>query len=316
MTWRTVVVSSNSKLDLRMNYLVVRNTEIRKVHLSEISLLIIESTAVSMTSMLLCELSRRKIKVIFCDETHNPYGELITYHGSHDCSSKLRSQIQWGEEIKGEVWRRIIREKITKQSLILARFDLERSMMLQGYAEDVLESDSSNREGHSAKVYFNTIFGDGFSRKKSCVENSCLDYGYAILLSSVNREIAALGYSTELGIFHDNMYNRYNLGSDLMEPLRPLVDRMVLDLAPAAFSTECKRALAGILNQQVMLDGRRMHLSNAMPIYVKSVTDALENDDPEKLRFCDYEGTCDEVDSLLRSARQDIGRAEEICEVP
>ena len=313
MTWRTVVVSSNSKLDLRMNYLVVRNAEIRKVHLSEISLLIIESTAVSMTAMLLCELSRRKIKVIFCDETHNPYGELTAYHGSHDCSSKLRSQIQWGEDIKGQVWKRIVQEKIMKQSSILARFDMERSMMLQRYAEEVLESDSSNREGHSAKVYFNTIFGDGFSRKKSCVENSCLDYGYVVLLSSVNRVIAALGYSTELGIFHDNMYNRYNLGSDLMEPLRPLVDRMVLDMNPTAFSTECKRVLASLLNQKVVLDGKTMYLSNAMPIYVKSVTDALENDDSDMLRFCDYEGTCDEVDSLLRSPSQDIGRAEKVC---
>ena len=145
------------------------------------------------------------------------------------------------------------------------------------------------------------------------MENSCLDYGYAVLLSSVNRVIAALGYSTELGIFHDNMYNRYNLGSDLMEPLRPLVDRMVLDMNPTAFSTECKRVLASLLNQKVVLDGKTMYLSNAMPIYVKSVTDALENDDSDMLRFCDYEGTCDEVDSLLRSPSQDIGRAEKVC---
>ena len=218
-----------------------------------------------------------------------------------------------GRGYQRAVWRRIVQEKIMKQSSVLARFDMERSMMLQRYAEEVLELDSSNREGHSAKVYFNTIFGDGFSRKKSCVENSCLDYGYAVLLSSVNRVIAALGYSTELGIFHDNMYNRYNLGSDLMEPLRPLVDRMVLDMNPTAFSTECKRVLASLLNQKVVLDGKTMYLSNAMPIYVKSVTDALENDDSDMLRFCDYEGTCDEVDSLLRSPSQDIGRAEKVC---
>ena len=293
------MISSNCKLDLRMNYLVIRNEEIRKVHLSEISLLIIESTAVSLTAMLLCELSRRKIKVILCDETHNPYGELTAYHGCHDSPSKLRSQIQWDSKIKGEVWRKIVQEKIAKQALILARFDMGRSMMLLEYADSVMDSDSTNREGHSAKVYFNTIFGDGFSRKKSCVENSCLDYGYAVLLSSVNREIASLGYSTELGIFHDNMYNRYNIGSDLMEPLRPLVDRMVLDMAPTVFSTECKRAMAGVLNQQVKIAGKSMYLSNALPMYVKSVTDALENDDPGMMRFCDYEGTCDETDSLL-----------------
>ena len=100
MTWRTVVISSNSKLDLKLNHLVIRTDVIRKVHLSEISVLIIESTAVSITAMLLCELNRRKIKVIFCDESHNPYGELIPYHGSHDSSDKLRQQIQWQDNVK------------------------------------------------------------------------------------------------------------------------------------------------------------------------------------------------------------------------
>lgn len=299
MTWRTVVISSNSKLDLKLNYLVVRTDEIRKVHLSEISVLIIESTAVSVTSMLLCELCRRKIKVIFCDETHNPYGELVPHHGSHDSSGKLRSQITWDDDIKGMVWRRIIGEKIRRQSLVLSRFDLDRSMMLKGYADDVQDHDATNREGHAAKVYFNTIFGDGFSRKEDCVWNSCLNYGYAILLSAVNREISSLGYSNELGIFHDNVYNHFNLGCDLMEPLRPLVDRIVLDMDAIAFNTECKRSLANILNQIVVIDDRTMHLSDALPIYVKSVMDSLDSGNTDRMRFCEYEGTCDEVDRVL-----------------
>lgn len=306
MTWRTVVISSNCKLDLKLNYLVIRTGEIRKVHLSEISVLIIESTAVSMTAMLLCELSRRKIKVIFCDETHNPYGELIPYYGSHDSSSKMKAQINWDGDSKAEVWKQIIQEKIRKQALILSRFDLERSCMLSSYSEDVLPGDCTNREGHAAKVYFNSIFGDGFSRKDDCVQNSCLNYGYAILLSAVNREITSLGYTTELGIFHDNIYNHYNLGSDLMEPLRPLVDRMVLDLDPQVFDTACKRNMANLLNQYVTICGKRMHLSDALPIFVKSVTDSLDSGDSSKLRFCDYEGTCDEVDCVLRSSSEDI----------
>ena len=64
MTWRIVVVSGIAKLDLRLNYLVIRGRDLRKIHLSEISLLVIENTAVSLTAALLCELNKRKIKVV------------------------------------------------------------------------------------------------------------------------------------------------------------------------------------------------------------------------------------------------------------
>ena len=72
MSWRTVVVSSSAKLDYQLGYLVVRKDVTVKVHISEISILIIESTAVSLTAALLNELMRKKIKVIFCDEKRNP----------------------------------------------------------------------------------------------------------------------------------------------------------------------------------------------------------------------------------------------------
>lgn len=306
MTWRTIVVSSNCKLDLKLNYLIVRSTEIRKVHLSEISVLIIESTAVSMTAMLLCELSRRKIMIIFCDETHNPYGELIPFHGSHDSPSKLRSQIAWTAKIKNEVWKSIVQNKIYNQSIILERYDIERANMLKEFSKEVQPGDSTNREGHAAKVYFNTIFNDEFSRKKDCIQNSCLNYGYAILLSAVNREISSLGYSTELGIFHDNTYNQFNFGCDLMEPIRPLVDRMVLDMEVLEFTTDTKRKLAGLLNQIVKINGRSTYLLNALPIYVKSVTDSLTEESTDKIRFCVYEGTCNENNSILRSSYENI----------
>ena len=95
MSWRTVVISNNAKLDYQIGYLVVRGTETTKIHLNEIGTLIIESTAVSMTSYLLSELIKNKIKVIFCDEKRNPVSELIPYYGSHDTSAKIRKQTEW-----------------------------------------------------------------------------------------------------------------------------------------------------------------------------------------------------------------------------
>lgn len=77
------MVASNAKLDYKLDYLVVRTLdEVKRIHLSEIGVLMVESTAVSLTAYLLCELMRRKIKVIFCDHDRNPCAELVPVNGS------------------------------------------------------------------------------------------------------------------------------------------------------------------------------------------------------------------------------------------
>ena len=86
MSWRIVVISKRAKLDYQLGYLVVRNEEVTKIHLSEISTILIESTAATVTTSLLAELTKKKIKVIFCDEKRNPSSELVGYYGSHDTS--------------------------------------------------------------------------------------------------------------------------------------------------------------------------------------------------------------------------------------
>ena len=90
--------------------------------------------------------------------------------------------------------------------------------LLQGYLEEITYGDATNREGHAAKVYFNALFGKDFTRTDDLLINTALNYGYSILLSAFNREIVLNGYLTQLGLFHDNMFNRFNLASDLMEP--------------------------------------------------------------------------------------------------
>ena len=78
MSWRTVVVGGHAKLDYKMDYLVVRKQEATsKIYIGEIGLLIVESTAVSITTMLLSELAKNKVKVVFCDEKKNPQSEII-----------------------------------------------------------------------------------------------------------------------------------------------------------------------------------------------------------------------------------------------
>ena len=120
MSWRVIVIQKRSKLDSKMGYLVIRNDEIHRVFLDEIAVLIIENPAVSITGCLLNDLVEKKIKVIFCDDRHNPVSQLVPSHGSFDDSRKIRTQIAWDETTKGYIWTSIIAEKIRQQAVLLS----------------------------------------------------------------------------------------------------------------------------------------------------------------------------------------------------
>lgn len=286
MSWRTVVIGSRCKLDLSLGYMEVRKEEVVRIHLSEIGTLVIESTAVSMTAALLVELTKRKVKILFCDQQRNPCAEMMPCYGSYDASGKLRSQIVWPQERKALLWAAIIREKITKQQAMLTyAHEQDRAKLLSTYAEHIEGADASNREGHAAKVYFGGLFGAGFTRNDDCPINQALNFGYAILLSAFNREIVANGYVTQLGIFHDNMLNPFNLGCDLMEPYRPLVDKIVYDLRPKEMNKEVRLKLIDVLNKQVTIAQSKQYVGNAIKIFCKSVFRAMEENDMEELRF-------------------------------
>lgn len=207
MSWRIVVISKRAKLDLQLGKMVVRSDEVTKIVLSEISTIMIESTAVSITASLIAELAKRKIKVIFCDEKRNPSCELVNYYGSHDTSNKVRKQIIWKQQTIEAVWTEIVTEKIRKQKELLELLGRKESALLSDYLKEIVWNDGTNREGHAAKVYFNALFGLDFTRTEDSLINAALNYGYSILMSAFAREIVASGYLTQIGIFHDNMFN-------------------------------------------------------------------------------------------------------------
>lgn len=289
MSWRIIVISKRAKLDYQLGFMVVRSSEITKIHLSEISTVMIESTAVSLTTSLLSELSKRKIKVIFCDEKRNPSSELVSYYGSHDTSNKVRRQIQWKQNIKEAVWTEIVTEKIRKQKELLEILGKDESELLDSYIREIQWNDETNREGHAAKVYFNALFGLNFTRTADTVENAALNYGYAIILSAFTREVVANGYITQLGLFHDNMFNQFNLASDLMEPFRILVDREVVGMRLEEFGHPEKMRLVDLLNHEVQIDGKTQYINNAIKLYCRSVFDALNENDSSLIRFYNIE---------------------------
>lgn len=286
MSFRTVVIANRCKLDYKMGYLEVRKEDTKRILLDDIHTLIIENPAVSLTGCLLEALMEKKIKVIFCDSKRNPQSELIPYYGSHDCARKIKTQIAWDEELKGEIWTRIVKEKIRKQADFLNDLDKkEEEQLLRNYIDEMEYRDVTNREGHAAKVYFNALFGKDFTRNDDEPVNAALNYGYSLILSTINREIAANGYLTQLGFFHDNMFNQFNLSCDLMEPFRVLVDRYVHQNMFSQFSADEKHMMLEILQQEIGINNTRQTLVNGIKIYVKSVFDAINEKDLSLIAF-------------------------------
>lgn len=287
MSWRIIVVKDMAKIDYKMGYVVIRKKDsITRIHIGEIGLLVMESTMISCTTALLVELIKNKVNVIICDEKHNPQTQLLSLYGSHDTSAKIRKQIVFSDSIKKLVWTEIVTEKIRQQRDVLESINrTQEAAMLQSYLEEITFNDETNREGHAAKVYFNCLFGKSFTRSDDNPINAALNYGYGILISCFSREIVSQGYLTQLGLFHDNMFNQFNLSSDLMEPFRCLIDKEVIKQKLEKFEHEEKMVILNILNHEVIIDGRKQFVTNAIKMYVRSVFDALNEEDVSLIKF-------------------------------
>lgn len=290
MSFRTVVISNQSKLSYKNRFLVVKQDNDEKyVHLSEIDTIIVDSIAVSISSYLLKELSDSKINIIFCDEKHNPFGELSSYYSSHNTSKKIQKQITWLKESKDKMWQNIIKNKIINQALMLNKIKSDKYELLLSYIEDVLSADKTNREGHAAKVYFNELFGKDFVRNESDKINAALNYGYAILLSTINKEVISNGYLTQLGIHHKNEFNEFNLSCDLMEPFRIIIDNFVYYNQNRELNTEYKLDIINIFNNRYSYEGKNYVLKDIIKMYVKNTLESMDNLENYK-EFSIYEG--------------------------
>ena len=280
------MITSRCKLDYKMGFMVVRAEETKKIFVDEIAVLLIENPAVSMTGCLLEALVEKKIRVIFCDAKRTPNAELVPYYNSYDCSRKIKAQIAWSNDVKGAVWADIVAEKIRKQADFLEEIEkLNETALLRSYLSQIEPHDSTNREGHAAKVYFNALFGMDFTRSEENMTNAALNYGYSIILSAFNREIVAQGYLTQLGIFHDNMFNHFNLSCDLMEPFRVLVDRRIKGMMLSDFGSEEKHRLVDLLNETVVINQTKQTVLNAIKYYCRSVFDAMNEGDLSLIQF-------------------------------
>ena len=288
MAFRTLIISTHCKLEYSLEYLVYRGVDATKrIFLNEISTILIESTQVSITTSLINELVKRKIKVIFCDEKHDPIGEITPYNNSHNSSERILTQIERDKDTKDIIWKEIIKEKIKTESLMLRKYGaLDASSQLENYLLNVENGDITNREGHAAKVYFNNIFYDGFSRKENCDLNASLNYGYTLILSQFNRIVTAAGYLTQIGIHHKGQFNPFNFSCDLMEPFRYIVDQYAIKIYKEKL--DFKKELVNMLSINLIINGREVSFSNALTIYFNSVVEAINKQNPKLIKFSSF----------------------------
>lgn len=270
LSFRTVYITKRSRCSYQSGYMIVRQDEQTMIHLSELDMVIIESTAVYISTYLLAELSKAKVPVVVCDLEHNPTGQYLPLYGAYDSAKRALEQSEWQQDLKDALWQKIIISKVRNQALVLERFNHSENTMLFEYAEQVQLADASNREGHAAKVYFNALFGKNFTRDLECHVNAQLNYGYAILLAWTNREIAARGYLTQWGIAHRNDYNHFNLACDFMEPFRPVIDEYVIEHAEQNLDKKAKADLLDLFSRYYQTDDGRFMLSSILSRYVKT----------------------------------------------
>jgi CRISPR-associated endonuclease Cas1 subtype II len=258
--------------------LIIRGVTEEKIHISEIETLIIESTAASLTSALIAELTESGANIIFCNDKHLPAAVFLPVHAHFSTAKKIKEQIAWSDQRKAECWGQIVREKIRQQSLCLLKYgDFDTHSQLVEYQNMVKDGDPDNYEARAASVYFRALFGKNFSRNVACFENDALNYGYTLLMAAFAREISGCGYLTELGIWHRGIENAFNLASDLMEPFRIIVDKTVLGITNDE-KKAYKRNMLKFLYSRVRINEENQSLIPAIRIFLHRIFRFMRSD--------------------------------------
>ena len=162
-----------------------------------------------------------------------PIGLLLPLCGNTTQNERFRTQIDASLPIKKQLWQQTIKQKIINQAKILSIYTNTDAACMYVWANKVRSGDPDNFEARAAAYYWKNIFTDipNFVRGRDGEPpNNLLNYGYAILRAVVARSLVGSGLLPTLGIHHHNKYNAYCLADDIMEPYRPYVDGLVLDV--------------------------------------------------------------------------------------
>ncbi|MDR1773494.1 MAG: type II CRISPR-associated endonuclease Cas1 [Clostridioides sp.] len=297
MSWRTVHIKDCEKMKIKLDNLeVTKLGEKYFIPLADIATIIVEGVDTVITTRLLSQISKYNIVLVICDQKYLPTGLFLSYGSYHKTAKRAMHQSQWSKSIKENIWKEIVSQKINNQLEVIKilKYDSERSDLMKSFVENILPGDSTNREGHAAKVYFNSLYGMNFTREDACIENAMMNFGYAIVRSQVARLVVGQGLLPMLGVFHRNEYNAYNLVDDLMEPFRPIMDyyinTKVLD-EDEYLTYEKRLKLINFLNQPMKLDGKNSSVDIVMQNYILSFVKSMEDENVfllNKIKLSDF----------------------------
>lgn len=268
MLKRTLVFSNAMDLSLKNKQIVVAYREMPSetitVPIEDVGVVILENQMTKITLPLLNALTDSNVQVVICDNKGMPNSMLFNLDSNNTQGETLRHQMEVGEVLKKQLWKQIVEAKIRNQAALLNKTGYNGNILRSLYS-NVKSGDSDNREGVAARLYFQELFGEDFIRDRNLPGiNALLNYGYTILRAAVSRAIVSSGLFPAIGIFHHNRSNAFPLADDIMEPYRPYVDEIVLDLAmqgKTELNKEVKAELINVLYADTQFDKVKRPLS-------------------------------------------------------
>ena len=279
MPFRNVMIESPAHISLRNRQLIIRTDSEHSLAVEDISALLLESRASTITAAALSYLGQSGCAVFVCDEKHMPCAVLEPFSQHSRALGVLKAQLEATEPLKKRLWQSIVTAKIKNQAKCLSLSGKDDDAgVLSRMAENVRSGDTDNVEALAAQRYFPALFYSGFSRGNDCALNAALNYGYAIIRGSVARHLGVYGFVPALGLHHKSGLNSFNLADDVMEAFRP-----VIDLAVCSFITEdsteltpqIKRMLFNRLNLDIISGGQHHSVAYAVERLVHSLSRSL-----------------------------------------
>ena len=295
MAWRTVVISTPSKISLhRKNFLYSPiEGESISVPIEDISVIVLETHQVSITNALLSKIAQLNIVLFSCDEKHTPNGVFLPFHQHSRYSLMAHLQTKWTKPFKKQIWQQIIIQKIKNQAYCLRYVKNENYKKIYDLSLHVKSGDSTNVESSSAKQYFEYLFAPFNRRDEEDWRNMALNYGYSLVRGAIARSLVAYGLIPSFGIHHSNQLNAFNLADDMIEPFRAFVDVVVYEIyeenideiaqRKQRFIKEDKNRLYELFDVQVKIDNHQTTLLNACDVTVSSLANATKSKDYDDL---------------------------------
>lgn len=252
---RTIEISTRGlHLSARNQQLTIasKEKELGQVPFEDLGVLILDSTAITITTAALASAVNHGAVVVICANNHHPEGMLLPLVGHTTQSERLQAQVRMSRPLAKNLWRMVVQSKLRGQAEALG--DTAGRSQIEALMKKVRSGDPANIEAQGARIYWPCLLGPEFRRRREeGGRNALLNYGYMIIRASVARAVVAAGLVPGLGIHHHNRYDGFCLADDLMEPFRPWVDRRVRKLADEGrleINKETKRYMLEVLTDK------------------------------------------------------------------